>query len=295
MGGEAASPRFSMAHATKLVPFRVNFIYMISVVFITILVPSSDERLLGGSSVAASPFVVAIEDAGIKGISSLLNAGMMCGVLAIAAEAVYLSSRILRTMAHQKLLPERLAQVDNKGRPRWALLITCIAALIMSYIQLASGGLTVLNWLISITSASFFTNWIIISFTNWRFHAALKAQNDPLFSQVYAWKSTAWPLASAWLMLISLLLLACCLVCGIDPIGSDSFSAENFFQYMIGFLVIVVFTIGYKVIYRTPWRDPNTADCVTGRRNLSVEEINQLDDYYKMSRWRRFLTYVQLW
>ncbi|KAE9581595.1 Amino-acid permease GAP3 [Colletotrichum fructicola] len=295
MGGEAASPRFSMAHATKLVPFRVNFIYMISVVFITILVPSSDERLLGGSSVAASPFVVAIEDAGIKGISSLLNAGMMCGVLAIAAEAVYLSSRILRTMAHQKLLPERLAQVDNKGRPRWALLITCIAALIMSYIQLASGGLTVLNWLISITSASFFTNWIIISFTNWRFHAALKAQNDPLFSQVYAWKSTAWPLAPAWLMLISLLLLACCLICGIDPIGSDSFSAENFFQYMIGFLVIVVFTIGYKVIYRTPWRDPNTADCVTGRRNLSVEEINQLDDYYKMSRWRRFLTYVQLW
>ncbi|KAI8213063.1 hypothetical protein K4K52_006380 [Colletotrichum sp. SAR 10_76] len=279
-----------MAHATKLVPFRVNFIYMISVVFITILVPSSDERLLGGSSVAASPFVVAIEDAGIKGISSLLNAGMMCGVLAIAAEAVYLSSRILRTMAHQKLLPERLAQVDNKGRPRWALLITCIAALIMSYIQLASGGLTVLNWLISITSASFFTNWIIISFTKWRFHAALKAQNDPLFSQVYAWKSTAWPLAPAWLMLISLLLLACCLVCGIDPIGSDSFSAENFFQYMIGFLVIVVFTIGYKVIYRTPWRDPNTADCVTGRRNLSVEEINQLDDYYKMSRWRRFLT-----
>lgn len=137
MGGEAASPRFSMAHATKLVPFRVNFIYMISVVFITILVPSSDERLLGGSSVAASPFVVAIEDAGIKGISSLLNAGMMCGVLAIAAEGVYLSSRILRTMAHQKLLPERLAQVDNKGRPRWALLITCIAALIMSYIQLA--------------------------------------------------------------------------------------------------------------------------------------------------------------
>ncbi|KAF9877998.1 amino acid permease [Colletotrichum karsti] len=295
MGGEAASPRFSMAHATKLVPFRVNFIYMISVVFITILVPSNDERLLGGSGVAASPFIIAVENSGIRGISSLLNAGMLFGVLAIAAESVYISSRVLRSMAHQKLISERLARVDSKGRPRLALLITCAVAIILSYIQLASAGLEVLNWLISITSASFFTNWIIISFTNWRFHGALKAQNDPLFSQTYAWRSAAWPLAPAWLMLVSLILLASCLICGIDVIGSDSFSAKNFFQYMIGFLLIVIFTAGYKIIYRTPWRDLKTADCIRGRRNLSVEEINQLDDYYKMSKWRRFLTYVQLW
>lgn len=79
----------------------------------------------------------------------------------------------------------------------------------------------VLNWLISITSASFFCNWIIISFTNWRFHTALKAQNDPLFQQVYAWRSMAWPLAPVWLILISLLLLVSCLVCGINPIVSS--------------------------------------------------------------------------
>lgn len=137
MGGEAASPRFSMAHATKLVPFRVSFIYMLSVVFITILVPSNDERLLGGSGTAASPFVIAIEQAGIPGIGSLLNAGMMCGVLAIAAESVYIASRVLRTMAHQRLIPEYFAGVDSKGRPRWALLITAVVALVLGYIQLA--------------------------------------------------------------------------------------------------------------------------------------------------------------
>ncbi len=137
IGGEAESPRYSMAHATKLVPFRVNFIYMISIVFITILVPSDDPRLLGGSGVAASPFVIAILDSGIPGIASVLNAGMMCGVLAIAAESVYLSSRILRTMAHQKLIPEALARVDNKGRPRWALLATCVTAIALGYTQLS--------------------------------------------------------------------------------------------------------------------------------------------------------------
>ncbi|KAJ5354908.1 hypothetical protein N7541_005952 [Penicillium brevicompactum] len=295
MGGEAESPRFSMAHATKLVPFRVNFIYIISVVFITILVPSDDSRLLGGSGVAASPFIIAVQDSGIPGIPSLLNAGMICGVLAIAAEAVYLSSRILRTMAHQKLIWEGLAAVDDRGRPRLALIITSLVAVVLGYIQIAAGGLTVLNWLISITSASFFTNWIIISFVNWRFHRTLEAQKDPLFTEVYAWKSTLWPLAPALLMLISIFLLVCCIFLGIKPPGATGFTATNFFQYMLGILIIFSFTFGYKVIYRTPWRDPKTADCTTGRRPLATEEIAMLDHYYRQPSWRRFLTYVQLW
>ncbi|WKT49203.1 hypothetical protein QSH57_014133 [Fusarium oxysporum f. sp. vasinfectum] len=256
-----------------------------------------DQVFIGimGGGVAASPFVIAVTDSGIPGISSLLNAGMICGVLAIAAESVYLSSRVLRTMAHQGLISTRLAHVDDKGRPRLALIITSVVAVVLGYIQLSSGGLTVLNWLISITSASFFTNWIIISFTNYRFHCALKAQNDKLFSETYAWRSSAWPIAPAWLMLISLMLLVCCIYSGINPVGGAGFSASNFFQYMIGVLVIFGFTAGYKVIFRTPWRDPATADCLTGRRHLSVEEIKHLDEYYAKPKWRRFLTYVQLW
>lgn len=158
-----------------------------------------------------------------------------------------------------------------------------------------AGGLETLNWLISITSASYFSNWIIIAFTSWRFHCALKAQNDSLFNEVYAWKSSFWPLAPAWLMLVSLLLLVCCFAAGISPVGGAGFTAYNFFQYMIGVFVIAGFTIGYKLICRTPWRDPATADLKTGRRTMKVKEINQLDDYYRLSKFRRFLTYIQLW
>ena len=137
MGGEAQNPRFSMAHATKLVPFRVNFIYLLSVVCITLLVPSDDDRLLGGSSITASPFVIAVNDAGIPGIPHILNAGMITGIMAIAAESIYISSRVLRTMAHQNLVPQFLAKVDSKGRPRWSLLITCAIWLLLTYINLS--------------------------------------------------------------------------------------------------------------------------------------------------------------
>lgn len=64
---------------------------------------------------------------------------------------------------------------------------------------------------------------------------------------------------------------------------------------MIGIIIICSFTLAYKIIMRTPWRDPKTADLVTGRRTLNEAEISQLDAYYSMPRWRRFGTYVQLW
>lgn len=125
-----------MGHAAKLVPFRVNFVFMASVILIGILVPSDDDRLLGGSGVTASPFIIAVNDAGISGIPDILNAGMITGILAIAAEGVYLSSRVLRTMAHQKLIPEVLAKVDSKGRPRWALAITIATCILLTYLNI---------------------------------------------------------------------------------------------------------------------------------------------------------------
>ena len=96
-------------------------------------------------------------------------------------------------------------------------------------------------------------------------------------------------------MTISTLLLVCCIYVGAKPPGATGTTASNFFQYTIGIILIVVLTVGYKLIFRTPWRDPKTADCTTGRRKLTAEDILQLDKYYAQPGWRRFLTYVKLW
>lgn len=77
--------------------------------------------------------------------------------------------------------------------------------------------------------------------------------------------------------------------------GDAPFSVYGFFQYNLGLIMIVGFTAAYKLIMRTKWVDPKTADLLHGRRTLSTEEIMELDMYYGMSTWRRFLTYVQLW
>ncbi|KAJ5561198.1 Amino acid/polyamine transporter I [Penicillium sp. DV-2018c] len=295
MGGEAASPRFSMAHAANLVPWRVGVFYLVSTVLVSIIVPSDDDRLLGGSGVAASPFVISVYDAGIKGIPDLINACMIIGIIAIALECIFLPSRIIRTMALQRLLPAFIAKVDEKGRPRWALAITSVVALVLTYMSLSTGGNEALNWLIGITSASFFTNWAIIGFTSFRFRAAVRAQKSAVFDQEFGWKSNFWPLAPILVLLISLMLLISVLYLSIAPIGGGGFKAYNFFSYTIGLILIGGSTIAYKLFFRTPWRDPATADLVTGRRVLSTEEIQELQEYYSRPFWRRLGTYLRLW
>lgn len=228
MGGEAESPRFSMARAANIVPFRVNIVYMLSVVLIGLLVPSDDDRLLGGSGVTASPFVIAVNDAGIPVVPDLLNAGMMVAMLSFSAEAIYMCSRILRTMSYQGLIPDYMSRVDSKGRPRLALLITCLGGMLLTYVTLSrmipmritpypdleltivtGGGSIAINWLLSITSAAIVINWIIISFSSIRFHQAMKLQNDPLLTQIHAWRATAWPIPPVFLVVTCTLLAAC--------------------------------------------------------------------------------------
>ncbi|KAJ9655433.1 hypothetical protein H2198_005689 [Neophaeococcomyces mojaviensis] len=157
-------------------------------------------------------------------------------------------------------------------------------AIVLTYINLSAGGAVALNWLVSITCSCFFANWLIVAFTLWHFHKALQAQNDGLFFERYAWTSVKWLLAPGWLFAVATLIFVCCFAGGIDPLGGTSLSAEDFFEYMIGIIIIAVFTLAFKLIMRTEWRNPKTVDLVTGRRTLSSEETRQLDDCYKMSK-----------
>lgn len=138
LGSEAQSPRYSMARAANMVPFRLGFMYLASATLVGILVPATDDRLLSGSGSATSPYIIAIEEAGIKGVPHLVNVCIIVGVLAMALESIYLPSRIIRTMALERLLPKVLGKVDPDGRPRWALVITTVAATILTYISLSS-------------------------------------------------------------------------------------------------------------------------------------------------------------
>lgn len=221
MAGEAKNPRFSVAHAAFLIPIRVSTFYLISVVLIGLLISPTNERLFGASGIAASPFVIAFDEAGIKGLPDFLNMIIIFGVASIGAESLFVASRMLRALSHQRLVPAWVARVDKRGRPRAAIAMTAAAAILLTYINLSAGGIKVFNWLAQIATTGYFVVWIIIAIVSFRFRAALKAQNDPLFDQIYAWKCSLWPLPPIWLLICTSFYTACSLYLALYPIVSS--------------------------------------------------------------------------
>ncbi|KAI1342809.1 amino acid permease [Xylariaceae sp. FL0016] len=295
LAGEAESPRYSVAHAAFVIPVRVTTIYSICCIFIGLLVSPNNESLFGGSGIAASPFVIAIDLAGIPGLPHLLNVVILFAVSSIGAESIFVASRIIRSLSHERVIPSWISRIDSRGRPRGAIAITIVGAIALTYCNLSAGGITVFNWLAQIASTGYFMVWVVVAITSFRFRAALRAQDDPLFRQVHAWSCDWWPFPPIWLLLCCAFYTGCSVYLGLYPIGTNSPSAYSFFQYTIGIILILASGIGYKLICRSKLQDPKTADLQTGRRPLSDGEIVALDEYNRLSPWRKFGSMVQLW
>jgi yeast amino acid transporter len=218
LAGEAKSPRYSVGHAAFLIPVRVTTVYLTCIIFISILVPADSPQLFGGSGVAASPFVIALNDAGIPGLPDFLNVVILVAVASIAAESIFIASRMLRFMSHQNLIPQWVAKVDSQGRPRWAIVITVLTAFALTYCNLSAGGIEVFNWLAQIASTGYFMVWVVVAITSFRFRAALKAQGDQLLKETYAWSCSLWPIPPTWLLTCCTLYTACSFYLGLYPI-----------------------------------------------------------------------------
>ncbi|CAF4554413.1 unnamed protein product [Rotaria sp. Silwood1] len=139
---EAANPRTTIPRATKQVFWRITIFYIVSLTLIGCLVPYTSPRLLNGLSsydASASPFVIAIEDAGIKVLPSIFNAVILCAVLSVGNSSVYGASRTLCALAECGQAPKIFAYVDRKGRPLFAIALSMLLGLI-AYINCAKVG-----------------------------------------------------------------------------------------------------------------------------------------------------------
>lgn len=64
---------------------------------------------------------------------------------------------------------------------------------------------------------------------------------------------------------------------------------------MFGLILIIGSGIAYKLVFRTKIRPLESVDLVTGRRPLSLQEIQELDEYERLPWWRKMYAFVRLW
>ncbi|KAK9475049.1 amino acid permease/ SLC12A domain-containing protein [Dipodascopsis tothii] len=174
---EVQNPRKNMQSAAKKIFWRILFFYVCGIMIVGMLVPYNDQHLLNstGSGAAQSPFVIAINRAGIKVLPSIINAGVLTSAFSAADSILYNASRLLYGLAVRGQAPAVFAKTTKNGLPLPAL-CTCVLFSGLAFMQLSSGAQTALNWLSNLTSISTFILWGTICWSFLRFKAACEAQ-----------------------------------------------------------------------------------------------------------------------
>lgn len=178
---EATDPRRSLPTATKQVFWRIATFYVLSLFIVGLILPSDSEDLLGasGANTKASPFVLAIQEAGVKGLPSVFNAVITISVLSVANSCTYGSTRTMQALGVRHMGPKFLTYIDKKGRPLWCVVIQ-IAFGLLAFIGESGKSSTVFNWLLSLSGLSYFFVWGSICLSHVRFRAGWKAQGRSL-------------------------------------------------------------------------------------------------------------------
>lgn len=178
---EAVDPGKALPKASKQVFWRISFFYVLTLFIIGLILPSDDKRLLGssGADTKASPFVLSIQEAGIKGLPSVFNAVISVAVISVANASSFASTRTMQALAANKMGPKFLAYIDKQGRPvNCVILHLCFG--LLAFATEAKDGHTVFIWLLSFTGLSSFFVWASICLSHIRFRQAWKVQGHSL-------------------------------------------------------------------------------------------------------------------
>ncbi|KAI0548606.1 putative amino acid permease [Xylaria curta] len=294
---ETANPRKSLPTAIKQVFWRITLFYVVALTLIGLLVPYNESRLLLNEDIPAmaSPFVIAIENAGIDVLPSVMNVVILIAVLSVGNSSVFGSSRTLAALADQNQAPRILSYVDRKGRPLVAIMVSSSVGFLAYLADLEQEG-EVLDWLVAISGLSSIFTWASICLAHIRFRQAWAAKGHKVSS--LAFRSQVGVIGS-WLgLIINILILIAQFWIGAWPVGYDQKSprelAKSFFLVYLAAPIVVIFFLGHYFWHKTSFIRVADMDVDTGRRdfNLPILIAQEREERKSWPTWKKVYKYL---
>lgn len=257
--------------------WRITLFYVVALTIVGLLVPYDNPHLLDGTSSAdatASPFVIAIKNAGISGLDSVMNVVIMIAVLSVGNSSVYGSSRTLAALAEQGQAPRFLAYIDRQGRPILAILLASALGL-LCFLSASNKEGQAFTWMLAISGLSSIFTWGSICLSHIRFRQGWKAQGHSLDELPFRSQPG---IIGSWIgFLFNCLVLIAQFWVAFAPVGYADMTASalvnNFFSLYLAAPIIIACYIPYKLIYRTPFLRAKDMDLRTGRRDLDIQHL----------------------
>ena len=291
---ETDNPRRNVPRAAKQVFWRIILFYFTSLIVIACTVPYTHPQLLvqaHSADVRASPFVIAIQDAGIKVLPHIINAVILISVLSVGNSSTYASTRTLNALAEMKQAPRILKYVDKVGRPL-ASQVLCLGCGLLAYFGCLPGGAPQLfDWLLQISALSSFFTWASICVAHIRYRAAMKFHGRSLkYVPFKAW-------FGIWGSWVGLILNVSCIVAQIYVASSGLYGSFNFVNWLgdvVAVPVILLFFIVWKLCRdkaNGEWVNLEDMDLVTGRREITEAEYAEREERRNWTCWQRVVRF----
>ncbi|KAG9773448.1 AAT family amino acid transporter, partial [Aureobasidium melanogenum] len=268
---EAEDPHRSLPKATRQVFWRIATFYVLSLFIVGLIVPSNSPDLLGasGANTKASPFVLAIKYAGVKGLPSVFNAVITISVISVANSCTYGSSRTMQALAARGMGPKFFMYVDKKGRPVWCIVVQLLFGC-LAYIGEAHASGTIFTWLLALSGLSFFFLWFSINLSHIRFRHGWYAHGFTKHQLPY---QAAFGIVGSYLgVFLNGIAIIATFYTSLFPLGSSP-TAKVFFENFLAGPVVIALYIFWK-IYSRQWKlfvRASEMDVTTGVRRGSLE------------------------
>ena len=190
--GESEDPARNIPRAVRQVFWRILLFYVFAILVISLLIPYTDPQLLKNDvgDIAVSPFTLVFQRAGLLSAAAVMNAVVLTSVLSAGNSGMYASTRMLYTLACQRMAPRIFARVSANGVPVIALIATTVVAALCFLTNIFSPQ-AVYIWLLNLSGMTGFIAWLGIAISHYRFRKGYVAQGLQLSALPY--RTTSFP------------------------------------------------------------------------------------------------------
>ncbi|KAI9172537.1 amino-acid permease inda1 [Paramyrothecium foliicola] len=269
---ESATPLQTLPSACKQVFWRITLFYILSLLFVGLLISADDPNLIGANAFAnsqASPFVLVGKYAGLVGYDHFINAVIMISVISIGLSGVYGGSRTLTAMAEQGYAPKFFDYVDRAGRPLFStILVLAVGCIAFAGVDQET-GVELFDWLLAISGLAALFTWGSICLAHIRFRMAWKRQGRTL--DEIPFKAAGGVIGSYIGLIMCILVFIAQMYVAIWPIGGGVNTAQGFFKSCLAFPVVVFFWVAGYIWKRPKFLTIANIDLDSGRREIDWE------------------------
>ncbi|KAF6822539.1 amino acid permease [Colletotrichum plurivorum] len=286
--GETENPRRNIPKAIRRVFWRIAIFYVLAIFLVGLCVSSADPSLLNAISSSApgaaqSPFVIAIHNAGIRTLPSIINGVVLSSAWSAGNSFFYASTRVLYSAALDGKAPSIL-RFERFGVP-YACVAATTALGCLVYLNVGNRAAEVFFWVSNLSAVSTLIVWASVSYTYLRFYYGLR--HHGVDRDTLPYKAPMQPFL-AYFAIVFCLVVA--FFNGFDAFFPGRFSAKTFVPPYIDIPIFLALFLGYKFVHKTKFVKLSEMDLWSGKA-----EIDRLEPTWPVVKPRNWLERIWFW